>query len=146
MLSRSPTGSVSTTHTQLVLCSDTKSESFSLTPDQIDSHFSTNALIPLLITNLFFPLLKRTAAMPDTPKGSVRIVYESSDMHHFTPGSSTSIEPTHSAVHFGSELEINEYGKSLNAIELYGRGKLALILYAKVIADKQRKNASQVTV
>jgi hypothetical protein len=79
--------------------------------------------------------LRKTSSLPNVPRGSVRIVFESSEMHRFAPGSEDSKERGR-GVHFGSEEEITEGGKELGPVELYGRTKLAMILYAKALRDK----------
>ena len=82
--------------------------------------------------------------MPGTKKGSVRIVFESSEMHRFAPGSEDS-KSRGQGLHFGSEEEITEGGKALGPMELYGRTKLAMILYAKIILDKViKKNGDDI--
>ncbi len=94
--------------------------------------------------NLLYPLLAKTAAMPDTPKGSVRIVFESSEMHRFAPGSEDS-KSRGRGCHFGSEGEITEDAKDYSPIEFYARTKLAMILYGKALRDKViRKNGDDV--
>ena len=73
--------------------------------------------------------------MPGVTRGSVRLVFESSEMHHFVPGATTALDNKSTAVHFGSAYEINEHGKKLNAIETYGRAKLAVLHYVKMIKE-----------
>lgn len=81
--------------------------------------------------------MRRTARLPGTAKGAVRIVFESSEMHRFAPGGGSEDSPKRGrGVHFGSEEEITEAGKELGPVELYGRTKLAMILYAKAVRDK----------
>lgn len=46
-----------------------------------------NALGHYYDINLLYPLLRRTSQKPDVRKGSVRIVFESSEMHRAAPGS-----------------------------------------------------------
>jgi hypothetical protein len=64
--------------------------------------------------------MRKTSKLPDTKKGSVRIVFESSEMHRFAPGSEDSPSRAR-GLHFGSEEEITEAGKELGPVELYGR-------------------------
>ena len=71
--------------------------------------------------------------MPNVAKGSVRLVFEGSEMHQFTPGSTTALDRNGTPVHFGSTFEINKHGKKLNPVELYGRAKLAICHYVKMI-------------
>ena len=85
--------------------------------------------------------MRKTASNPKTKKGSVRIVFESSEMHRMAPGSEDSSSRGR-GVHFGSEEEITEAGKDMGPMELYGRTKLAMILYAKSIRDKVIKKNS----
>jgi hypothetical protein len=73
--------------------------------------------------------------MSDTKPGSVRIVFESSEMHRFAPGSEDSASRGRGC-HFASEEEITEAGRELGPVELYGRTKLAMILYGKSLRDK----------
>jgi hypothetical protein len=87
------------------------------------------------VINLLYPLLRKTSQRPDVAKGGVRIVFESSEMHRAAPGSEDSKERAR-GTHFGSEEEINEGGKTLGPVELYGRTKLAMILYGKALRDK----------
>jgi NAD(P)-dependent dehydrogenase (short-subunit alcohol dehydrogenase family) len=110
----------------------------------VDRHFQVNALGHFYVINLLYPLMRKTSKLPDTPKGSVRIVFESSEMHRFAPGSEDS--PSRGrGLHFGSEEEITETNKELGPIELYGRTKLAMILYAKSVRDKViKKNGDDI--
>lgn len=67
-------------------------------------------------------------------------------MHRAAPGSEDSKERARGC-HFGSEEEITEGGKQLGPIELYGRTKLAMILYGKALRDKViQKNGDDVYV
>ena len=98
--------------------------------------------------------MARTASstsLPNKPKGSTRIVFESSEMHRFAPGSEDSPSNRESGgargLHFGSEDEITEGGRELGPVELYGRTKLAMILYAKALRDKViKKNGDDIYV
>jgi NAD(P)-dependent dehydrogenase (short-subunit alcohol dehydrogenase family) len=118
---------------QLILSSGINSNQFRLDHDGIDGHFGVNALGHYYAINLLYPLLAKTAK--SAPKGGVRVVFESSEMHRFAPGSQDSKERQRGC-HFGSEEEITEGGKALGPVELYGRTKLAMILYSKAIRDK----------
>ena len=83
--------------------------------------------------------------MPGTAKGSVRIVFESSEMHRFAPGSEDSKSRARGC-HFGSEEEITD-SKDLGSVERYGRTKLAMILYSKSLRDKViKKNNDDIYV
>jgi len=88
--------------------------------------------------------MAKTAAMSNTAKGSVRIVFESSEMHRFAPGSEDSKSRARGC-HFASEEEITEGAKEYGPVELYGRTKLAMILYGKAIRDKViKKNGDDI--
>ena len=111
-----------------------------------DRHFGVNALGHYYAINQLYPLLRKTSKIPGTAPGSVRIVFESSEMHRFAPGSEDSKERGR-GVHFGSEDEITEGGKQLGPVELYGRTKLAMILYGKALRDKViKKNGDDIYV
>ncbi|WWC59030.1 uncharacterized protein I303_101576 [Kwoniella dejecticola CBS 10117] len=130
----------------LILSSGINSNQFGLDADGIDRHFGVNALGHYYVINLLYPLLRKTSKLPGVEKGSVRIVFESSEMHRFAPGSEDS-KSRGRGVHFGSEEEITEAGKELGPIELYGRTKLAMILYAKSIRDKViKKNGDDIYI
>ncbi|KAK4689528.1 hypothetical protein P7C73_g561, partial [Tremellales sp. Uapishka_1] len=130
----------------LILSAGINSNKFGTTNDGIDRHFGVNALGHYYVINLFYPLLRKTSKMPDTKKGSVRIVFESSEMHRMAPGSADSASRGR-GVHFGSEDEITEGGKELGPMELYGRTKLAMILYGKALRDKViEKNGDDIYV
>lgn len=109
------------------------SNQFGLDADGIDRHFGVNALGHYYTINLLYPLLAKTGR--SAPKGGVRIVFESSEMHRFAPGSEDSPKRAR-GLHFGSEEEITAAGKELGPVELYGRTKLAMILYGKALRDK----------
>lgn len=85
--------------------------------DGIDRHFGVNFLGHFYAVNLLWPLLRKTSKLPGAPEP--RVVFEASEMHRTAP----------SNVHFASLEEIND--KSLGPTELYGRTKLAMILFAK---------------
>lgn len=73
--------------------------------------------------NLLYPLIRKTAKLPDTPPP--RIVFEASEVHRAAP----------SNIHFGSLEEINN--KDFGATHLYARTKLALILLAKFLLPEK---------
>jgi NAD(P)-dependent dehydrogenase (short-subunit alcohol dehydrogenase family) len=87
------------------------------THDKIERHFQVNWLGQFYLTNLLWPLLRKTAKLPDTP--APRVVFESSEQHRAAP----------SGVKFGSLEEINN--PDLGPLERYGRTKLAIILGVK---------------
>lgn len=131
---------------QLILSSGINSNQFGLDADGIDRHFGVNALGHYYAINLLYPVLLRTSKRSDVGKGGVRIVFESSEMHRFAPGSEDSKERAR-GTHFGSEEEITEGGKALGPVELYGRTKLAMILYGKAMRDKViEKNGDNVYI
>jgi len=130
----------------LILSSGINVNFFRVDADGIDGHFGVNALGHYYALNLLYPLLRKTSKLPGTPKGSVRIVFESSEMHRAAPGSEDSKERARGC-HFGSEEEITEGGKALGPTELYGRTKLAMILYGKAMRDKViEKNGDDVYI
>ena len=85
--------------------------------------------------------MRKTSQQPGTKKGSVRIVFESSELHRMAPGSEDSPSRAR-GTHFASEEEITEGAKEYGPIELYGRTKLAQILYGKSLRDKVIKKNS----
>lgn len=128
----------------MVFSSGINTNQFGTTHDGIDRHFSVNALGHYYALNLLYPLLRKTSQRPDNKKGSVRVVFESSEMHRFAPGSEDS-KSRGRGCHFGSEEEITEFGKELSPVELYGRTKLAMILYSKAVRDKViKKNGDDI--
>jgi NAD(P)-dependent dehydrogenase (short-subunit alcohol dehydrogenase family) len=76
-----------------------------------------NFLGQFYVVNQLWPLLRKTAKMPDTPPP--RVVFESSEQHRNAP----------KVVHFGSLDEINN--PEIGSTEVYGRTKLAIILGVK---------------
>ncbi|KAL7421312.1 hypothetical protein Q5752_004197 [Cryptotrichosporon argae] len=113
--------------------------------DGIDRHFGVNALGHYYFINQLYPVLAATSKKPGVAPGSVRIVFESSEMHRFAPGSEDSASRGR-GVHFGSEEEINA-NQELKPVELYGRTKLAMILYTKALLEKViKKNGDDVYV
>lgn len=130
----------------MILSSGINSNQFRLCDDGIDGHFAVNALGHYYTLNLLYPLLRKTSKRSDVSPGSVRIVFESSEMHQFAPGSQDSKDRGR-GLHFGSEDEITEGGKQLSPVELYGRTKLAMILYSKQLRDKViNKNGDDIRV
>lgn len=94
--------------------------------------------------NLLYPLMRKTSKISGNKAGSTRIVFESSEMHRFAPGSEDS-KSRGRGCHFGSEEEITEHGKELGPMELYGRTKLAMILYTKMLVEKViKKNGDDI--
>ncbi|KAL4976274.1 hypothetical protein BDW66DRAFT_135557 [Aspergillus desertorum] len=101
----------------LILSAGINVHQYGETHDQIDRHFQVNWLGQFYLTNLLWPLLRKTSKMPDTP--APRVVFESSEQHRAAP----------SGVKFGSVEEINN--PDLGPLERYGRTKLAIILGVK---------------
>lgn len=101
----------------LVLSAGINTNEFGLDKDGIDRHFGVNFLGQFYVVNLLWPVLRKTARMQGTP--APRVVFEASEMHRTAPKN----------VHFASLEEINDGG--LGPTELYGRTKLAMILFAK---------------
>ncbi len=129
---------------KLILSSSINSNKRGLDEDLVDRHFGVNALGHYYAINLLYPLMRKTSSSPGTKKGSVRIVFESSEMHRFAPGGDDS-KSRGRGCHFGSEEEITEGGKEMSPVELYGRTKLAMILYGKAIRDKViKKNGDDI--
>ncbi|KFA68989.1 hypothetical protein S40285_08858 [Stachybotrys chlorohalonatus IBT 40285] len=87
---------------------------FGLSALGVDRHMAINHFGHALLTSHLFPLLKSTAEKGDT----VRITNTASNMHQSTP----------SSTRFESLDEINQ---DLGASALYGRSKLANILFAR---------------
>ena len=101
----------------LVLSAGINVNQFGLDADGIDRHFGVNFLGHFYVCNLLWPLLRKTSKKPNTP--APRVVFEASEMHRGAP----------SDVHFASLEEINN--PDLGSTHLYGRTKLAMILFAK---------------
>ncbi|KAK3685241.1 hypothetical protein B0T22DRAFT_517208 [Podospora appendiculata] len=101
----------------LVLSAGINTNEYGLDADGIDQHFGVNFLGHFYVCNQLWPVLRRTSRLPNTP--APRVVFEASEMHRGAP----------KQVHFGSLDEIND--PSLGPTELYGRTKLAMILFAK---------------
>ncbi|KAI0683583.1 NAD-binding protein [Cytidiella melzeri] len=85
--------------------------------DGIDRHVAVNHLGHMLLVNRLLPLLRKTSRLPNT--SAPRIVSISSELHRAAP----------SATSFASIDELND--SSLSAVALYGRSKLANILFTK---------------
>ena len=85
--------------------------------DGIDRHMAVNHLGHFLLVNRILPLLRKTAASPSAPVP--RIILVSSELHRDAPSNTA----------FASLSELND--SSIRADQLYGRSKLANILFAK---------------
>ncbi|KAF2028228.1 putative short-chain dehydrogenase TIC 32, chloroplastic [Setomelanomma holmii] len=101
----------------LVLSAGINTNQYGEDADGIDRHFGVNYLGHYYVCNQLWPLLRKTGKLGEKP--APRIVFESSEMHRTAP----------SDVHFGSLEEIND--SSMDPTRLYGRTKLAMILFAK---------------
>jgi NAD(P)-dependent dehydrogenase (short-subunit alcohol dehydrogenase family) len=107
----------------LVCSAGINTNQFGLDADGIDRHFGVNFLGHFYAVNQLWPLLRKTSKMPGV--SPPRVVFEASEMHRAAP----------SDVKFASLDEINN--PNLGPTELYGRTKLALILFAKFgLAEK----------
>ncbi|KAL2136233.1 hypothetical protein VTI74DRAFT_4863 [Chaetomium olivicolor] len=102
----------------LVLSAGINTNEYGLDADGIDRHFGVNFLGQFYVVNQLWPVLRKTAKM-DGGRRKPRVVFEASEMHRTAPKN----------VHFASLEEIND--DSLGPTELYGRTKLAMILFAK---------------
>lgn len=106
------------THLRQLICdAGVGVNAYAESSDGIDRHMSVNHFGHMLLVNRLLPLLRSTARLPDTP--APRIVSVSSELHRAAP-SNTSFE---------SVKELND--PSLSAVALYGRSKLAIILFTK---------------
>ncbi|KAL0933612.1 oxidoreductase bli-4, mitochondrial [Colletotrichum truncatum] len=101
----------------LALSAGINSDQYGEDHDGIDRHFGVNYLGQFYVTNLLWPLIKKTSKSASNP--APRIVFEASEVHRTAP----------SDVHFACLEEINN--PKLGPTQLYGRTKLALILLAK---------------
>lgn len=100
----------------LVLSAGINAQQFDLDADGIDRHFGVNYLGQYYATNQLWPLIRKTSNMPGaTPP---RVVSLASEVHKAAP----------SDVQFKSLDEIN---KDVGPTHLYGRTKLALLLFTK---------------
>jgi len=107
----------------LVLSAGINTNQYGLDADDIDRHFGVNFLGQYYAVNQLWPLLRKTSKIPQAP--APRVVFEASEMHRFAPGD----------VHFASLEEIND--EKMDPTKLYGRTKLAMILFAKYgLAEK----------
>lgn len=87
------------------------------TSDELDRHMAVNHLGHMLLVNRLLPLLRKTSRIPDT--SPPRIVSIASELHRAAP----------SDVSFASVEELKD--SSISAVALYGRSKLANILFTK---------------
>ncbi|KAL1958256.1 hypothetical protein VTO42DRAFT_4764 [Malbranchea cinnamomea] len=101
----------------LILSAGINATPYELDHDGIERLFGVDWLGQYYVVNLFYPLLRKTSKLSDTPPP--RIVFESSEVHRAAP----------SSVSFNSLEDINN--SSMGPTERYGRAKLAMILGAK---------------
>lgn len=101
----------------LVLSAGINTNQYGEDADGIDRHFGVNFLGHYYVCNQLWPVLRKTGKTGTKP--APRVVFESSEMHRTAPPD----------VHFASMDEIND--SSMDPTRLYGRTKLAMILFAK---------------
>ncbi|KAI0771509.1 NAD-P-binding protein [Trametes elegans] len=100
---------------------------YGMTDDGLERHFEVNNLAHYVIVLRLLDLLKKTAA--SAPPTTVRIVMQSSEMHRFAPSG-----------RFSSKEEINEPG---DGVQLYGRTKLGLIVFASELARRKLADSTK---
>ncbi|KAI5122294.1 hypothetical protein M0805_002373 [Coniferiporia weirii] len=103
---------------------------YALSSDGIEHHFSVNNLGHILLINRLLPLVRRTAALNEFP--APRIVQLSSSLHSSAP----------SSVSFTSLKEIND--DSIGPSPLYGRSKLANLLFTRWLAAHVLEDGSRI--
>lgn len=96
---------------------------FKLTDFGVDSHMAVNHMAHVILTSHLLPLMKKTAESGDV----VRIVNQASNLHESSP-KDTKFE------------SLDELNKDIGPNPLYGRAKLAAILYARYFDRKVTKN------
>lgn len=96
--------------------------SYQLTDYGVDRHMAVNHMGHAILTSNLLDLLKKTADVGDT----VRITSMASNAHQSTP-QDTKFE------------SLDELNRDLGPMGLYGRSKLAAILYSKYLADHVTK-------
>ncbi|PHH73343.1 hypothetical protein CDD80_3886 [Ophiocordyceps camponoti-rufipedis] len=101
----------------LVLSAGLNANQYALDADGIERIFGVNYLGQYYVTNQLWPVLRKTSRMSGAE--SPRVVSVSSELHRACP----------SSLKLGSLEDINN--SELNPAVLYGRTKLALILFAK---------------
>jgi len=101
----------------LVLSASINANSFGLDSDGIDRHFGVNYLGQYYATKLLWPLIRKTSLMPGVL--APRVVTLASEVHRAAP----------SDTRFENLDEINN--SELDPTQLYGRTKLAQILFTK---------------
>ncbi|KAG8406132.1 hypothetical protein J3458_021459 [Metarhizium acridum] len=101
----------------LVLSAGINANQYGLDSDGIERIFAVNYLGQYYATNQLWPRLRKTSSMPGVT-GS-RVVAVSSKLHQQAP----------TEIKFSSLRDINN--PNLSPVELYGRSKLALILFVR---------------
>lgn len=96
---------------------------FDVSDEGLDRHFVVNHLGHFLLTNRLLPLIRKTAARNEEPMP--RIISVSSSLHQAAP-SSVRFESAEELKR-GSNVDSGEVGPA----QLYGRSKLAIILFIK---------------
>ncbi|RDW68795.1 SDR family oxidoreductase [Aspergillus mulundensis] len=92
---------------------------FGLTKDGLDSHMQVNHIAQFHLSRILMPLLQKT---PES-----RLVLQSSELHRAISSSE---------VKFASVSELNS---DIGPAKLYNRTKLALVLYARALAERKAK-------
>jgi len=95
---------------------------YGLSADGLERHFAVNNLSHFVLVTRLLPIMKKTAET--APPTSVRIVFQSSEMHKVAPGDTK----------FLSKEEIN---RNIDGSQLYGRTKLGNILFARELTKRK---------
>lgn len=107
---------------------------FQLTSEgKLGNHFAVNNLAHWHMARVLAPLLISTAADTSTPKNSVRVIWQSSELHRSHP----------SGTKFANKEEVS---KEADPMQLYGRSKLGNILSAKEFAKKELKSTGVLSI
>jgi len=97
-----------------------------ITTDGIDEHFEINHLSHMLLVNRLLPTLKSTSK--SLPKGGVRVLEMSSSLHQAARG-----DTNFSIAELTAPVEKAEVQ---DGTRLYGRSKLAMILFIKQLQSR----------
>ncbi|TFK48301.1 NAD-P-binding protein [Heliocybe sulcata] len=108
---------------------------FSLTKDGLGQHFGVNDLSHYAMALRLLPLMEKTVSSGQTPPGTARIVFQSSETHRLAPKD----------VKFASKDEIND-GPERDPFVLYGRSKLGMIYNAKGLAKRKISPETKIVV
>jgi len=101
---------------------------YQLTDYGVDRHMAVNHMGHVVLTSHVLPLLKKTAE-----KGTVRISHQASNAHEQTPKDTK----------FASLDELNT---DIGPMPLYGRSKLAAILYARYLTKHLHAQNSNILI